>query len=98
MTLLVDIITCKCIIIYIIIDVCYSMSMYMYVSINEYSYYYIQNKYALMLHLLKRVLIILFIFNFKGTDQAGTFMSLKYVVYYANYRSWHQSSKIQVVS
>ena len=34
----------------------------------------------------------------KGTDQAGTFMSLKCVVYYANYRSWHQSSKIQVVS
>ena len=36
--------------------------------------------------------------NLKGTDQAGTFMSLKCVVYYANYRSWHQSSKIQVVS
>ena len=36
--------------------------------------------------------------NFKGTDQAGTLMSLKCVVYYANYRSWHQSSKIQVVS
>ena len=34
----------------------------------------------------------------KGTNQAGTFMSLKCVVYYANYRSWHQSSKIQVVS
>ena len=34
----------------------------------------------------------------KGTDQASTFMSLKCVVYYANYRSWHQSSKIQVVS
>ena len=33
----------------------------------------------------------------KGTDQAGTFMSLKCVVYYANYRSGHQSSKIQVV-
>ena len=33
-----------------------------------------------------------------GTDQAGTFMSLKCVVYYANYRSWQQSSKIQVVS
>ena len=33
----------------------------------------------------------------KGTDQAGIFMSLKYVIYYANYRSWHQSSKIQVV-
>ena len=30
----------------------------------------------------------------KGTDHAGTFMSLKCVVYYANYRSWHQSSKI----
>ena len=35
---------------------------------------------------------------FKGTDQAGTFISLKCVVYYANYRSWDQSSKIQVVS
>ena len=33
----------------------------------------------------------------KGTDHAFTFMSLKCVVYYANYRSWHQSSKIQVV-
>ena len=33
----------------------------------------------------------------KGIDQAGTFMSLKCVVYYANYRSGHQSSKIQVV-
>ena len=30
----------------------------------------------------------------KGTDQTGTFMSLKCVVYYANYRSGHQSSKI----
>ena len=36
--------------------------------------------------------------DFKGTDQTGTFMSLKCVVYYANYRSWDQSSKIQVVS
>ena len=35
--------------------------------------------------------------NLKGTDQTGTFMSLKCVVYYANYRSGHQSSKIQVV-
>ena len=34
---------------------------------------------------------------FKGTDHAGTFMSLKCVVYYANHRSWDQSSKIQVV-
>ena len=33
----------------------------------------------------------------KGTDHAATFMSLKCVVYYANYRSWHQTSKIQVV-
>ena len=32
----------------------------------------------------------------KGTDHAGTFMSLKGAVYYAKYRSWHQSSKIQV--
>ena len=36
--------------------------------------------------------------NIKGTDQAGTFIRLKCVVYYANYRSWHQSSKNQVVS
>ena len=36
-------------------------------------------------------------FLLKGTDQAGTFISLKCVVYYANYRSGHQSSKIQVV-
>ena len=35
--------------------------------------------------------------DIKGTDQTGTFMSLKCVVYYANYRSGHQSSKIQVV-
>ena len=34
------------------------------------------------------------VFLLKGTDQAGTFMSLKCVVYYAIYRSWHQSSKI----
>ena len=27
--------------------------------------------------------------NLKGADHAGTFMSLKCVVYYANYRSWH---------
>ena len=33
----------------------------------------------------------------KGTDHVGTFMSLKCVVYYANYRSGNQSSKIQVV-
>ena len=38
------------------------------------------------------------LYTFKRTDQAGTFMSLKCVTYYANYRSWHQSSKIQVVS
>ena len=38
-----------------------------------------------------------FFFSFKGTDQTGTFMSLKCVVYYANCRGWHQSSKIQVV-
>ena len=35
-------------------------------------------------------------YHFQGTDHAGTFMSLKCVVYYANCRSWHQSSKIQV--
>ena len=38
----------------------------------------------------------LFFRKLKGTDQTGTFMSLKCVVYYANYRSGHQSSKIQV--
>ena len=27
--------------------------------------------------------------NFKGADQTGTFMGLKCVVYYANYRSGH---------
>ena len=36
--------------------------------------------------------------SFKGTDHAGNFMSLKCVVYYANYRGWHQYSKIQVVA
>ena len=35
--------------------------------------------------------------NLKGTDHVGTFMGLKCVVYYANYRSGNQSSKIQVV-
>ena len=35
--------------------------------------------------------------NLKGTDHVGTFMGLKCVVYYANYRSGHQFSKIQVV-
>ena len=29
----------------------------------------------------------LFFIKVKGTDQGGTFMSLKCVVYYANYRS-----------
>ena len=33
----------------------------------------------------------------KGTDHVGTFMGLKCVVYYSNYRSGNQSSKIQVV-
>ena len=33
----------------------------------------------------------------KGTDHVGTFMGLKCVVYYANYRSGNQSFKIQVV-
>ena len=41
---------------------------------------------------------IILIIILKGTDQAGTFISLKCVVYNANYRIWHQSSKIQVVS
>ena len=35
--------------------------------------------------------------DIKGTDHVGTFMGLKCVVYYANYRSGNQSSKIQVV-
>ena len=34
----------------------------------------------------------------KGTDHVGTFIGLKCVVYYANYRSGNQSSKIQVVT
>ena len=33
----------------------------------------------------------------KGQTMPVLFMRLKCVVYYANYRSWHQSSKIQVV-
>ena len=37
------------------------------------------------------------IWALKGTDHVGTFMGLKCVVYYANYRSGNQSSKIQVV-
>ena len=37
------------------------------------------------------------IYFLKGTDHVGTFMGLKCVVYYANYRSGNQSSKIQVV-
>ena len=36
-------------------------------------------------------------FSIKETDHVGTFMGLKCVVYYANYRSGNQSSKIQVV-
>ena len=35
--------------------------------------------------------------SLKGTDHVGTFMGLKCVVYYANYRSGNQSCKIQVV-
>ena len=34
---------------------------------------------------------------FRRIDHAGTFINLKCVVYYANYCSWHQFSKIQVV-
>ena len=40
---------------------------------------------------------VFFEYYFKGTDHVGTFMGLKCVVYYANYRSGNQSSKIQVV-
>ena len=36
-------------------------------------------------------------YKLKGTDHVGTFMGLKCMVYYANYRSGNQSSKIQVV-
>ena len=53
--------------------------------------------YNLLIHRIT-CQIELFTNNLKGTDHVGTFMSLKCVVYYANYRSWHQSSKIQVVS
>ena len=53
---------------------------------------------GLLIDYINKYIIYLLIHEFKGTDQAGTFMSLKCVVYYANYRSWHQSSKIQVVS
>ena len=48
-------------------------------------------------HINKYVLRCVTLCVIKGTDQTGTFMSLKCVVYYANYRSGHQSSKIQVV-
>ena len=61
-----------------------------------------------MQHAMPLKVILIFVFEknankwatflLKGTDQAGTFMSLKFVVYYANYRSWQQSTKIQVVS
>ena len=44
------------------------------------------------IHLPVRLILLL-----KGTDHVGTFMGLKCVVYYANYRSGNQSSKIQVV-
>ena len=47
---------------------------------------------------LTKILGVIIGNKLKGTDQAGSFISLKCVVYYANYRSWHQSSKIQVVS
>ena len=47
---------------------------------------------------LRQCLTKIRVSSLKGTDQAVTFMSLKCVVYYAKYRSWHQSSKIQVVS
>ena len=46
------------------------------------------------LHLVKFVSRLTML---KGTDHVSTFMGLKCVVYYANYRSGNQSSKIQVV-
>ena len=69
--------------------------------------YYCALSLEVLQHILPRFLVTCAIWcvleysfrelSLKGTDHAGTFMSLKCVVYCANYRSWHQSSKIQVV-
>ena len=51
-------------------------------------------------HTITKIVIYVKFYNshdLKGTDHVGTFMGLKYVVYYANYRSGNQSSKIQIV-
>ena len=70
--------------------------------------YYCALSLGVLQHILPRFLVTCAIWcvleysfrelSLKGTDQAGTFIRLKCVDYYANYRSWHQSSKIQVVS
>ena len=64
----------------------------MYVHVCEISYIFEQHSHSK--HCYSPSLDL---FNFKGTDHVGTFMGLKCVVYYANYRSGNQSSKIQVV-
>ena len=59
-------------------------------------YYYFFLKFSCFFVLLCVFFVISHV-SFKGTDHVGTFMGLKCVVYYANYRSGNQSSKIQVV-
>ena len=74
--------------------------MLIYRSLNIITITYIYLGITRQLSLLKSSLISnseARTFYFKGTDHAGTFMSLKCVVYYANCRIWHQSSKLQVV-
>ena len=71
-----------------------SRSNYMYDTSPGYTY----NQHHGGQQITESILVLSIDWLLKGTDQAGTFMSLKCVVYYANYRSWHQSSKIQVVS
>ena len=61
---------------------------------------YVRNVISEQMKLIRSLLTTLNQLNIyiKGTDHVGTFMGLKCVVYYANYRSGNQSSKIQVVS
>ena len=69
--------------------------------------YYCALSLGVLQHILPRFLVTCAIWcvleysfrelSLKGTDHVGTFMGLKCVVYYANYRSGNQSSKIQVV-
>ena len=57
-----------------------------------------QDKVELIVRPKKLKFVIFFnIISIKETDHAGNFMSLKCVVYNANYRSWHQSYKIKVI-